>query len=65
MPGFVSKAQEKKWEQLLSEGRVSQEQFDARSADTPKTIPERAAPRHRTVGPSRSADAAKYGNTRY
>jgi hypothetical protein len=65
MPGFVSKAQRKKWEQLVNEGRVTQEQFDARDVDTSPQVPDRAPPRPRTVGPSRAADAAKYGNTRY
>lgn len=65
MPGFVSQAQRRKWEQLVNEGRVTQEQFDARELETDETIPERAKPRKRTVGPSRSADAAKINDTRY
>lgn len=66
MAGFQSKAQREKWLQLKNEGHVSQAQFDQREADTDFTnLPERATPRVRTVGPSRSTDAAKLGNTRY
>lgn len=65
MAGFKSEAQRQKWKELLSEGRVSQEQFDQRELDTEPDIPERARPRNRTVGPSRSTDAAKVGKTRY
>lgn len=65
MPGFVSQAQRRKWEQLLHEGRVTQEQFDARAAETEDDIPERAKARNRTVGPSRSADAYKVNDRKY
>lgn len=62
---FKSEAQRKKWEQLVNEGRVTQEQFDSRASLSPPNLPERAAPRKRTVGPSRSADAYKIGDQRY
>lgn len=65
MPGFKSKAQERKWEQLRDEGRVTDEQFQARKQSTLPDVPERTTPRHRTVGPSRSTDAAQRGKTRY
>jgi len=65
MPGFKSKAQAAKWRQLLDEGKVTQEQFDLRQLQTLPDIPERTSPRHRTVGPSRSTDAAQPGKTRY
>ena len=65
MPGFVSQAQRIKWQQLVHEGKVTQAQFDARNEETAKQIPVRAKPRVRTVGPSRSADAAKLNDTRY
>jgi hypothetical protein len=63
--GFASQAQRDKWKQLVSEGHVTQEQYDAKEALSPPNLPQRAAPRRRTVGPSRSADAAKIGDTRY
>lgn len=63
--GFVSEAQRRKWIQLLNEGRVTQAQFDARENASDESLPERATPRHRTVGPSRAPDAQKFGNTRY
>jgi hypothetical protein len=63
---FVSEAQREKWQQLLDEGRVTQAQYDERDTLTGDTaLPPRAAPRVRTVGPSRSADAAKLGDQRY
>lgn len=63
---FVSVAQREKWEQLVKEGRLTQQQFDERAALTGTTpLPERASPRVRTVGPSRAADAAKLGDQRY
>lgn len=63
---FVSDAQREKWRQLVADGKVSREQFDAREEETGgRRLPERAPPRVRTVGPSRSTDAAKLGNTRY
>lgn len=65
MPGFVSEAQRRHWQQLVAEGKVTQAQFDARAAETRGPLPERASPRHRTVGPSRSTDAAKIRQTRY
>lgn len=66
MPGFKSQAQREKWKQLVDDGKISQEQFDRRAEETDDdTLPERAAPRRRTVGPSRSADAAKLGDARY
>jgi hypothetical protein len=65
MPGFVSLAQRRKWEQLRDEGRVTVEQFQARELETPADVPERASPRTRTVGASRSTDAAQVGKTRY
>lgn len=65
MPGFKSIAQQRKWGQLLSEGRVTRAQYDSRLAETRGSLPERAAPRRRTVGPSRGVGAAKLGNTRY
>lgn len=63
--GFRSEAQRDKWKQLVSEGKVTQAQFDQREADSPEALPPRATPRKRTVGPSRSFDAAKIGQTRY
>lgn len=63
--GFKSEAQRKKWGQLVNEGRVSQAQFDAREEQSPKNLPERTTPRTRTVGPSRSAEAAKINDRRY
>ncbi len=65
MAGFKSQAQREKWLQLVQDGKVTQEQFDARALDTPDDIPERASPRVRTVGASRSTDAAQMGKTRY
>jgi hypothetical protein len=63
---FMSEAQRRKWQQLRDEGRVTSEQYDDRAARTGTTsLPERAAPRVRTVGPSRAPDAAKFGKTRY
>ena len=63
---FASEAQRRKWQQLRDEGRVSAEQYDERAElSGNQSLPERAAPRVRTVGPSRSADAAKLGKTRY
>lgn len=63
--GFVSEAQRRKWTQLVSEGRVTQAQFDQRDEASPESLPDRATPRRRTVGPSRSADAAKINDQRY
>jgi len=63
---FSSKAQRQKWTEMVDEGRVTQAQFDQReqlTGDTP--LPERAKPRVRTVGPSRSADASKINDQRY
>jgi hypothetical protein len=65
MPGFVSQAQRKKWQQLVNDGRVTQEQYDVREKASPRSLPVRATPRTRTVGPSRSADAAKLNDRRY
>jgi hypothetical protein len=67
MPPFRSQAQLAKWKDLVTEGRVSQAQFDARLAETdqPDALPERAAPRPRTVGPSRAFQEQKLTNTRY
>lgn len=66
MPGFKSQAQREKWRQLVDDGKITQEQFDRRAEETDDdALPERATPRRRTVGPSRSADAAKFGDTRY
>lgn len=62
---FKSEAQREKWKVLLQEGRVTPEQFAEREAHTPAWLPSRAAPRRRTVGPSRSFDAAPIGKTRY
>lgn len=63
---FQSEAQRRKWEQLVNEGRVSQAQFDERAKETGDTqLPERAAPRKRTVGASRAPDAAQFGKTLY
>lgn len=64
--GFKSEAQRAKWKVLVAEGKVTQEQYDARAKVTgDNRLPDRAAPRKRTVGPSRSFDAAKFGQTRY
>lgn len=64
--GFKSQAQMRKWEQLVSEGKVTQAQFDARAKEAEGvSLPERTSPRHRTVGPSRAPDAQKLGKTRY
>ena len=63
---FASEAQRRKWQQLRNDGRVSDAQYAERerlSGD--QRLPERAAPRVRTVGPSRAPDAAKFGKTRY
>jgi hypothetical protein len=65
MAGFRSQAQRKKWGELVSEGKVTQEQYNAREMDTPPDVPERTTPRVRTVGASRSTDAAQVGKTRY
>jgi len=65
MPGFVSLAQRRHWEQMVDEGKITQGQFDARAAETPDDIPERATPRVHTRGASRSTDAAQVGKTRY
>jgi len=62
---FKSIAQKQKWGQLLSEGKVTQAQYDTRENETTGPLPERAAPRRRTVGASRSADAAQFGKLRY
>lgn len=63
--GFVSHAQRNHWKTLVTAGKVTQAQYDAREDATPDDVPDRAAPRTRTVGPSRSFDAAKIGHTRY
>lgn len=66
MPPFKSQAQRDKWVQLRAEGRVSQEAFDAREAESKgANLPVRATPRRRTVGPSRGAEAAKVNDRRY
>lgn len=66
MPPFRSEAQRRMWQQLVSEGKLTQEQFTAREAETGGVaLPERAKPRRRTVGPSRAPDAAKINDTRY
>jgi hypothetical protein len=63
---WKSEAQRTKWAQLVNEGRVTQEQFDAREQETgDEALPERATPRKRTVGPSRSAGEARFGDRRY
>lgn len=63
---WKSQAQRKKWEQLVNEGRVTQEQFDTRERETGNlSLPERATPRKRTVGQSRSAAEAKFNDRRY
>jgi hypothetical protein len=63
---FASIAQREKWKTLLQEGKVNQDQWDAReSATNVKMLPPRATPRARTVGASRSFDAAKPGHERY
>ena len=65
-PAFKSEAQREKWKQLLNDGRVTQESFDARAAATGDTpLPPRAMPRRRTVGPSRGAEASKINDRRY
>lgn len=57
---FASKAQREKWIQLLQEGRVTQEQFDAReNASKGLELPDRATPRKPSVGASRGFDATK------
>lgn len=63
--GFKSHAQRDHWKTLVTAGKVTQAQYDARDQATPADVPTRAAPRTRTVGPSRAPDAAKIGNTRY
>lgn len=64
--GFVSTAQRTKWVQLLAEGRVTQAQFDTRDAASgDQSLPERASPRTRTVGPSRSPAESKLNDRRY
>lgn len=65
MPGFVSIAQRRHWIQMVDEGKVTQDQFDARESETPQDIPERATPRVHTRGASRSTDAAQIDKTRY
>lgn len=63
---FKSDAQRAKWQQLLSEGKVTQDAYDTREQETGDTpLPPRATPRRRTVGASRSAAEAKIGNGRY
>jgi hypothetical protein len=65
-PRFRSKAQRRKWREFVAEGRVTQAQFDARDQGLgERGLPERTTPRPRTVGASRSADAAKLGHNRY
>jgi hypothetical protein len=63
---FRSEAQRKKWDELLQAGKVSQESYDARvKASEGLTLPPRAAPRVRTVGPSRAPTMQKLDNRRY
>lgn len=58
---FQSLAQGRKWQQLLDEGRVTQEQFDRRAqASQGLALPERATPRQRTVGASRAPAESKF-----
>lgn len=37
---FVSKAQKRKFDELLEKGKVTQEQYDRIALDTPEDIPE-------------------------
>ncbi len=63
---FRSEMQREKWKELVSEGRVTQEQFDARDAETDvENLPLRAPARQRTVGPSRAPQMQKLKNRRY
>lgn len=63
---FKSEAQRAKWQQLLAEGKISQDAYDTRTQETGDApLPPRTIPRRRTVGPSRSAAEAKIGNGRY
>lgn len=65
-PPFRSLAQRRKWEQFVGEGRITQAQFDARAKATGTApLPERAAPRIRTVGASRAPAEAKLNDRRY
>jgi hypothetical protein len=57
---FKSAAQQKKWQELVATGKVTQVQYDAKQAASQDvTLPERASPRRRTVGPSRAPAQAK------
>ncbi len=63
---FSSNAQRAKWKTFVEEGRVTQDQFDERERLTAgRPLPDRAAPRVRTVGASRAVEAAKFGDSRY
>jgi hypothetical protein len=57
--GFASRAQRTHWEQMVAEGKVTAAQFAARDLHSPSALPERASPRHRTVGASRAPAVAK------
>jgi hypothetical protein len=61
---FASDAQRQKWRQLVDEGKITQEQFDAREAATGSMqLPSRARP-VKTTG-RRTTDAAPPGKTLY
>lgn len=63
---WKSEAQRTKWQQLVNEGHVTQRQFDVREKETGDiSLPERFTPRKRTVGPSRSAGEARFGDRKY
>lgn len=63
---FVSRAQREKWQQMVDEGRISQDQYDARDHATGDVaLPDRATPRRRTVGASRAPAEAKLNDRRY
>jgi hypothetical protein len=63
---FKSEAQRAKFRQLVDEGKISAELFaEKEAASRGVSLPERAAPRPRTVGASRAPAAAQFGKTRY
>lgn len=43
MSGFKSEAQRQKFAQLLKEGKITQEQYDSRAANSPAKLPPRNA----------------------
>lgn len=46
MSGFKSKAERRKAQQLVIEGKMRNETFKSRAAETPAVLPERIHPKH-------------------